>query len=252
MRLVLGAHVYDVTSRALVIGVLELVPGQGDGPPSRGPELDDYCRRAEQSLSDGADVLEVGGHDPGAVIAALHARFEVPLICATERAEVARVALDAGAAAVRCGAGSAGTEYLAEVAEAGASVTMVPGPSDGIDVLRRSVISAATRAESAGVPAERILFDIGGRSSGGAGPEAALRRTSALVDLGYGLTLSWASPSLVPPGATPDPEHGREATIAVWILAVMAGCRVLRTNDGRGARRVADVLAALLDAGDER
>jgi dihydropteroate synthase len=45
-----------------------------------------------------------------------------------------------------------------------------------------------------------------------------------------------------------DRHEAAEGTMAAHALGVALGCRVLRAHDVRAARRVADVLAAILEA----
>ena len=60
MRLALGDRTYDVTTRALVMGILNRTP---DSFYDRGAtwDFDDFLRRAERIVADGADILDVGG-----------------------------------------------------------------------------------------------------------------------------------------------------------------------------------------------
>jgi dihydropteroate synthase len=45
-------------------------------------------------------------------------------------------------------------------------------------------------------------------------------------------------------------EERRLATVAAHALGISLGCRILRAHDVRGARRVADVVAAVLETRD--
>lgn len=263
MQLALGSCHYDVTARALVIGVL----GLGLPPsPAGWRHLDACCRRAERLVADGVDALEVGGEAVGGapasadeedldrvipVIRALRARFDVPLVCDTGRVTVAREVLAAGAAVIRDGTGGVDRGSLSAVAEAGASVVVAPSSAeppapDGDGGWHRTLTDAAARAWAAGVPAERVLLDIGAQRSAGPDRGVLLRRSSALADLGCGLVLSEGCRPADPRGAGGSE---RAESIAAWALGVLSGCRVLRTADGRGARRTADVMAALLSTG---
>ena len=75
-----------------------------------------------------------------------------------------------------------------------------------------------------------------------------LRASAALAALGYPVFLSASNKRFL--GALLDLEVGerREATIAAHALGITLGCRILRAHDVKGARRTADVLAALLEA----
>ena len=98
----LGDEVRDLTSRTLVMGILNRTP---DSFFDKGLtfELDSLLQRAEVLVNQGADLLDVGGVKAGpgpevgeaeeldrvvAPIAALHERFDVAISCDTWRASV--------------------------------------------------------------------------------------------------------------------------------------------------------------------
>lgn len=273
--LALGPHRYDVTHRALVMGILSRT-SDSFRDPGRLLDLGHCCRRAEQLVDDGADVLDVGGAGTGRetaaseaeeldcvvpAIEALHARFDVPLSCHTSRPAVARAAFAAGAVVGNGISAFTDPDYLAAAATAGASVVathvgIAPGiggrPHEG-DVLAeviRALVELAGRAEAAGVGRARILVDAG--LDVGKTPEQSLvllRGSPGLAALGYPVLLS------VPDKAFSAALLGLEAhgpaddaRVAAHALGVIGGCRVLRAHDARGARRVAEVLAAVLAA----
>ncbi|HTN80235.1 MAG TPA: dihydropteroate synthase, partial [Acidimicrobiales bacterium] len=111
MEVELGARRYDITSRSLVMGILNRTPDSffDQGGYYR---FDDFLRKAEQLVVDGADLLDVGGVKAGPgdevseaeeldrvvpAIEALCARFDVPVSVDTWRASVAKAAYGVGA-----------------------------------------------------------------------------------------------------------------------------------------------------------
>ena len=274
MLLALGAHRHDMAHRALIMGILDPT-SDSLVDPDRLFDLDACCRRAEQLVADGADVVDVGGVRVGPgprvsedeelervvpTIEALHARFDVALSCATRRASVARAAYSAGASVGNDISGFSDPGYLPAAAAAGASVVAthvriaprIPDPRSRHDDVLGEVAAAladlAARAEAAGIPRERVLVDAG--LDLGTSPEQSLvllRGSSTLALLGYPLVLSANEPLL---GALLDLHGGdlASATTAAHALGVIGGCRVLRAHDARAARRVSDVLAAIVAA----
>ena len=111
-RLAAGSHAWNLTRRALVMGILNRTRDSFyDGGRHFG--LDALLARAEVLVRDGADILDVGARpggvgvaDVGAVeeedlagetVAALRARFDVPVSVDTWRGSVAAVAFTEGA-----------------------------------------------------------------------------------------------------------------------------------------------------------
>jgi hypothetical protein len=169
VQVVLGSSTYDVSHRALVIGLLD-------------PLVDDEAVREQASalVALGADALAVDAADTATAVALVSfLRSEVPVVVATSRIDV-----------------------VVEAARAGAPVLMAA--------------DLAPAAIANGVPADAILLDAGGHIATPPGP---------------------VHPLVVSTG-----------NAAAHAVAIVCGVRLLRTRDVRGARRVADVMAAVLGA----
>ena len=276
MRLALGPRHYDLTTRALVMGILNRTT---DSFFDKGAffELDATLRLADQQVEDGADILDVGGVKAGPgpevseqqeldrvmpAVEALVARFDVPVSVDTWRAEVARQAFAAGAVMGNDISGFADPQYLAVAAAAGATVVAthirlaprVPDPEphypNGVVVaVREFLVERARRAEEAGLPAERIVVDAG-LDLGKTWQQSVelLRASSQLAVLGYPLLLSASNKTFLGRLLGLEVDHRRVASLAATALGVSEGCRIVRTHDVRGARRVCDVVAAVLQA----
>jgi dihydropteroate synthase len=274
--LALGPRRYDVTHRALVMGILNRTP---DSFYDRGGyyDFDAFLAKADQLAADGADLLDVGGVKAGPgpevseaeelervipAIEALAARVDVPLSVDTWRASVLREALDAGAVVANDISGFADPDYLPVAAAAGASVVAthirlgprIPDPDpvypEGVVPAVRSFLAErAARAEAAGIPRERILVDAG-LDLGKSEPQSLelLRASDDLVGLGYPVFLSASNKRFLGELLGTEVTERREASHAAHALGIALGCRVLRAHDARGARRTADVMAAVLAA----
>ena len=277
MWLALGSTRYDVTHRAVVMGILNRTP---DSFYDRGRffDLEACCRRAERLVADGADVLDVGGVKAGPgpevgedeelarvvpAIESLHARFDVPLSCDTWRASVARAAYAAGAVVGNDISGFSDPGYLPAAIEAGASVVAThirlaprvadPEPyyDDVVADVARFLAERAGQAQAAGIPRERILVDAG-LDLGKTAQQSLrlLRETGALRNLGYPVLLSASHKPFLGALLGLDVEDRRQASTAAHAVGVIRGARVLRVHDARAARRVADVLAAVMGDGE--
>ncbi len=275
MRLLLGERSYDVATRALVMGVLNRTT---DSFFDRGAhfEMDRFLERAHQLVAEGADVLDVGGVKAGpgpeigaeeeldrvvSAIEALAARFDVPIAVDTWRASVASAAYEAGAVVGNDISGFADPEYLPVAAKVGATVVAThirlrprvpdPEPYYGDVVLAVSdfLVERARRAEAAGVGPGRIVVDAG--LDLGKTPQqslALLHASDRLAALGYPLLLSASNKTFLGRLLGLEVDERREATLAATALGVTRGCRIVRAHDVRGARRVCDAIAAILEA----
>ena len=275
MLLSLGPHRYDVTHRALVMGILNRTP---DSFYDRGRyyDFDAFLRRADQLVADGADFLDVGGVKAGPgdevgeeeelarvvpAIEALRARFDLPLSVDTWRASVAAACFAAGAVVGNDISGFADPDYLGVCAAADASVVAthirlgprVADPDPVYDDVVVTVIAfladRACAAEAAGIPPERIMVDAG-LDLGKTEPQSLLllRRSDALAALGYPVFLSASNKRFLWKLLDVDVDAAALGTVAAHALGVGLGCRVLRCHDVRAGRRVADVMAAVLEA----
>lgn len=238
--------------------------------------FDDFLRKAEQLVLDGADFLDVGGVKAGPgeevteaeeldrvvpAIEALRARFDLPLSVDTWRASVAEACFEAGACVGNDISGFADPQYLEVCSRAGASVVAthirlaprVPDPDPQYDDVVVDVCAfledRARRALDAGIPKERIMVDAG-LDLGKSEPQSLvlLRASDALVALGFPVFLSASNKRFL--WTLLDVERGEagDGTMAAHALGISLGCRILRAHDVRNGRRVADVMAEILAA----
>jgi len=275
MHVVLGSHRFDITHRALVMGILNRTP---DSFYDAGNywDFDAFLAKADELVNDGADFLDVGGVKAGPgdevtldeelarvvpAVEALRARFEVPLSVDTWSAEVLSEALAAGADIGNDISGFADPDYLSVAAAAQASVVAthirlaprVADPDPEYDNLRADVVSfladRARRAVEAGIPAEKVIVDAGldlGKTP--AMSLELLHHSDDLVALGHPVLLSASNKRFLFELLNASRYEIDSGTDAAHTLGVMLGCRILRTHNVRSARRLVDVLAELLAA----
>jgi dihydropteroate synthase len=276
----LGPHRFDVRHRALVMGILNRTP-DSFFDQGRYYDFDGFLAKAEQLVAEGADLLDVGGVKAGPgpevtaaeelervipAIEALRARFDVPLSVDTWRASVLGEALAAGAVVGNDISGFADPEYLPVASAAGASVVAthirigprVPDPDpvyDGpvIDAVCDFLRARGEAAEAAGIPRERVMVDAG-LDLGKTEPQSLelLRAHDRLAALGWPLFLSASNKRFLGDLVGTTVDDRRDASHAAHALGIALGSRVLRAHDVRGARRTADVMAAILRAREER
>jgi dihydropteroate synthase len=275
VHLDLGTTRFDITHRAIVMGILNRTP---DSFYDQGAyyEFDAFLRKAEQLVDDGADFLDVGGVKAGPgdevteaeelervvpAVEALRSRFDVPLSVDTWRASVAKACFEAGAVVGNDISGFADPDYLAVCAAAGASVVAthirlaprVPDPDPQYDDVVQTVCDfladRAAQARAAGIPPERIMVDAG-LDLGKSEPQSLvlLRASDRLAELGYPVFLSASNKRFLWTLLEVDRASAGDGTMAAHALGIALGCRILRAHDVRNGRRVADVMAAVLAA----
>ena len=278
MRLELGTRQYDVSTRALVMGILNRTT-DSFFDQGRYFALDEMLRLAEQHVADGADLLDVGGVKAGPgpevgeqeeldrvlpAVEALHDRFDLPLSVDTWRAEVARQSFERGAVLGNDISGFGDPEYLAVAAKAGATVVathirLQPRVADPepdytdqggvVPAVRDFLVERARRAEEAGISTDRIVIDAG-LDLGKTWPQSLdlLRASDRLAALGYPLLLSASNKTFLGKLLDLEIDQRREASVSATALGVLKGCRIVRAHDVKGTRRTCDVIQAILEA----
>jgi dihydropteroate synthase len=271
----LGDDVHDLTSRTLVMGILNRTP---DSFYDKGLtfELDSLLQRAEVLVEQGADLLDVGGVKAGpgpevsqdeeldrvvAPIAALRKRFDVAISCDTWRASVLDEACKAGAVVGNDISGFGDPAYLAVAARHDASVVAthirlkprVADPEPHYDDLLGDVttflLDRARRAEAAGLAPEQIALDAGldlGKTP--AQSAVLLRESDALAAHGYTLLLSSSNKRFFGELLGIDIDARRAVSLASVAYGVAHGCRIVRAHDVAGSVAVCRMVEELVRA----
>jgi dihydropteroate synthase len=271
----LGHHRYDLTHRALVMGILNRTP---DSFYDKGATfaLDDLFRRAEELVGEGADILDVGGVKAGPgpevteaeemdrVIPAVEgvaARFDLPVSVDTWRASVLEAACAVGAVLGNDISGFGDPAYLAVAARSGASVVAthirlrprVPDPEPHYDDLVGEVeaflVDRARRALDAGLSPDQVILDAGldlGKTA--AQSAVLLRESDRLAALGHPLLLSASNKTFLGVLLDLAIDRRRWASLAAAAYGVAHGCRIVRAHDVAGTVRVVRMATQILEA----
>lgn len=270
----LGDVTHDLTTRALVMGILNRTRDSFFGPAAT-YELDDLYRRADQLVAEGADLLDVGGVKAGPgdevsedeeldrvvpVVHELHRRFDAPISIDTWRATVAQACFEVGACVGNDISGFADPEYLNVAAKSGATVVAthirlrprVADPDPRYDDVTKSVLGFLRErrqwALDAGIEFERVIVDAGldlGKTA--AQSLELLRNSSTLTTLESPLLLSASNKTFLGVMFDLPVTERREASLAATALGIAGGCRIVRAHDVKGSVRVRDTLARVLE-----
>ena len=271
----LGQTRFDITTRALVMGILNRTPDSFyDG--GQYWAFDDFLTKAEQLVDEGADFLDVGGSKAGPgpevtvqeemdrvvpAVEALRARFDLPISVDTFRASVFEESCKAGACIGNDISGFADPDFLGVAVRHDASVVAThvrigPRIPDPEPVYPRGVRVEVTEflrrrgdlALAAGIPRERIMIDAG--LDLGKNPTMStelLQHSDDLVELGFPVFLSASNKGFLGELAGTEVDDRREVTFGAHALGLALGCRILRAHDVKGNRRLVDTMSAVLE-----
>jgi dihydropteroate synthase len=275
-----GGRALELGARTLVMGVINVTPDSfADGglrfDPTRAVE------DALQMEADGADLLDVGGEStrPGAeplpaaeelrrvlpVLRRLAGCVSVPVSIDTYKADVARVALEHGAAIVNDISGLVRDPGLAPaVAEHGAALILMHNRGGSRDMYRealyhdlmgevtRELAAGMAAATGAGVPREALILDPGiGFAKRAEHSYAALAQLPRLAELDRPLLVGPSRKSFLQKAVGQVPPAAREwGTAAAVTAAVLLGAHIVRVHGVQEmvqVVRVADEIAAHRD-----
>ncbi len=273
---------FDLTRRALVMGVLNVTPDSFSDGGRYHDAPDAALARAMAMAEEGADLVDVGGEStrPGSapvpaleeiarvrpVLERLAARCPLPVSIDTRKTEVARVALDLGAAIVNDvsglradpegGDGRARAE-LAARAGAGLVLMHMRGEpatmqadtryDDVVGEVKGFLFDAARRAAEAGVPREAIALDPGvGFGKSAAHSLALLAGVDQLAAAGYPVLVGASRKSFFGKLFGLELDQRLEAGLAAAVVSVLRGARIVRTHDVRATARALRVTEAML------
>ena len=266
-----------IGKRTLVMGVLNVTPDSfSDGSQFLSPDV--AVAHAEKMVAEGADIIDVGGEStrPGAalvtpdeevnrvtpVVKELAKRISVPISIDTTKAQVARAALDAGAAIVNDVSGLRFDFHIAdEVAETGAGLVLMhsrgtpatmhrlPPVADIIEEIKSSLRSSIAMANRRGVKSDSIVIDpgIGFGKSYEQNIELIAKLdqfSSAFPEMPILIGTSRKSfiGKVLDDAPVTDRLHGTMATITA---AVLRGAHIVRVHDVKAAVetvRIADAI----------
>ncbi|MHB8585374.1 MAG: dihydropteroate synthase [Thermoplasmatota archaeon] len=260
--------------RTLVMGIVNVTPDSfSDG--GKFLEKDRAVRHAATLVSEGADILDIGGEStrPGApdvgaeeelarvlpVIRALRTEISIPLSIDTRKSEVAAACLDAGAAIVNDVSGLRDPAMVDVVASRGAGLvimhmrgdpqTMQQAPTyrDVVTEVGDFLAGQARAAMSGGVAREAIVLDPGiGFGKTVEHNLELLRGIPRLRARGFPVLMGHSRKSFIGKLTGDRPAEDRlEGSLAAATLSAAWGADIVRVHDVRETVRVLKVADAL-------
>jgi len=273
-----------IGERTLIMGILNVTPDSfSDG--GQFVSVDAAVAHAEQMISEGADIIDVGGEStrPGGeavsveeeiarvvpVIEALAQHSNVPISVDTTKSEVARAALDAGAAIVNDISALRFDFYIADVvARTGAGLVLMhsrgtpatmhrlPPVADIMHEVTHSLRASINMAERRGVNRESIVIDPG--IGFGKSQDQNLELLANLDQLiaafpDYPMMIGTSRKSfigriLADESGTPAPVEDRlHGTMATITTSILHGAHIIRVHDVKAAANIGRVAQSLKD-----
>jgi dihydropteroate synthase len=258
------------------MGILNVTPDSfSDGGRFFDPE--DAVWEGLAMVEAGADLVDVGGEStrPGSdpvpvaeelrrvlpVVKRLAAEIDAPISIDTRRAEVARAALDAGAAVVNDITAGRDAEMFDVVRQADAGMVLMhmqgdpktmqeePRYDDVVREVRAFLADRVAAAESTGIAPERLCVDPGlGFGKTLQHNLVLIRDIGALSDIGRPILVGPSRKSFVGRITGADVHERLEGTVGAVAWLVAKGAHVVRVHDVAAMVRVVRMVDAIRTA----
>jgi len=282
-KIKIADNLYDLGKKTLVMGVLNVTPDSFyDG--GKHDNIEDAVKHAIQMEKDGADIIDIGGEStrPGSVsiplsvelarvipvVEELAQKLKIPISIDTYNSEIAKKALDLGAAMLNDITALREDKNMGKIAAdhdvpvvlmhmlgEPSSMQFNPEYEDVIFDIKNFLKIRASYAESCGIKKENIIVDpgIGFGKRTGEGIEdncAIIKRLSEFKDLGYPILIGASRKTfignLIGKDKAKSPEERLEGSLAAAVVAAMNGANIIRVHDVKETRHCLDVVDCII------
>ncbi|MBC3803431.1 dihydropteroate synthase [Acetobacterium fimetarium] len=264
----IGNKNFDLKNEVYIMGILNVTPDSfSDGGTHN--SLDTSLRHVEKMISEGADIVDLGGEStrPGytmiseeeeierilPAIEAIHQRFDVPISVDTYKGKVGEAALKAGADLINDIWGFKYDPYLAEVTAKYKVPCVLMHNRDNQNYtnlladINRDLEQSIVIALKAGIAADAIILDPGiGFAKDYNQNMETMNRMESLQALGYPILLGTSRKGFI--GQTLDlPVTERvEGTVATTVIGIIKGASIIRVHDIKENKRAAQMTAGIV------
>ena len=265
----IGQRDFRTKGHAYVMGILNITPDSfSDG--GKYNELDQALYHVEQMITDGMDIVDVGGEStrPGytqisvqeeidrvaPVIEAIKSRFNVPISLDTYKSEVAKAGIAAGVDMINDIWGLKYDENMAQViAESGLPCCLAHNRKDTkytnlIEEMFWDLEASLELANSKGIAYDKIILDPGiGYGKSYENNLEIIDNLQKFHSLGYPLLLGASRKSVVGMGLDLPVNERVEGTLVTTVYAVQRGVMFVRVHDVKENARAVKMTEAIRD-----
>ncbi|MEW5680907.1 MAG: dihydropteroate synthase [Pseudomonadota bacterium] len=259
-------------SRPVVMGILNVTPDSfSDG--GRYNQLDAALYQAEQMLTDGAAILDIGGEStrPGAqdvteaqelervvpVISAIRQRFDCVISIDTSKAAVMSAAVQAGAdiindvralqepGALAVAAQAAVPVCIMHMQGAPRSMQQAPDYQNVVNEVLQYLLSRAQQCQHAGIDKAQIILDPGfGFGKNLSHNYALLQQLERFCSQGYAVLAGMSRKSMIGQLLNEPVDQRLAGSLACATIAALKGAHIIRVHDVKETVQAVRVVTA--------
>lgn len=266
----IGNHEFDTANETYIMGILNVTPDSfSDG--GRFNHMDEALRHAEEMITDGAAIIDIGGESTRSgytvlsdeeeiarvtpVIEAVKSRFDIPVSIDTYKGNVAEAALQAGADLVNDIWGFKFDFKVAEMtAKYQSACCLMHNRKEAVydnflqDMVKDMEESIAI-ARKAGVADDKIMLDPGvGFGKTYEMNLEAINHVDVLLPLGFPVLLGTSRKSVIGNTLNLPVDQRVEGTLSTTVIGMLRGCAFVRVHDVKENKRIIDMTKAILNA----
>ena len=263
-------------TKPYIMGILNVTPDSFfDG--GKHNTFDSALYQTEKMISDGADIIDVGGEStrPGyekisdaeeiertiPVIEEIKKRFDVTVSLDTYKYGVMKAGIRAGVDIIndiwglKWDAVNGETDNFAATIVADANVDIIlmhnrtSAQSEDFDTFIDEMKESLTIAHEAGIKDERIVIDPGiGFGKTLEFNRTVIRRLDEFGKLGYPVLLGISNKSVIGRTLDLDIDERLSGTIALNVYGYVKGCRIFRVHDVLENKRALDMMESIMNS----
>lgn len=256
-----------LNGKTYVMGILNVTPDSfSDG--GKYNTLDLAIAHAEEMISEGVDIIDVGGEStrPGyvkvsddeeikrivKVIEEIKKRFDIPISVDTYKSKVARAAISSGADLINDIWGFKYDDDMAEVVKnADVACCLMHNKSnteyrDFISDAADELSECVKIAKAAGISDDKIILDPGIGFGKTYEQNLAVMKNLKSFDLGYPLLLGASQKSMIGNALGLEVSQRLEGTLVTSVMAAQAGYMFVRVHNVKENKRAIQMTEAIM------